>query len=481
MAASQFETKVGFTINGEVSWTRGSGTPEASETAEIGSIYSDITNGDLWKKNTGSGNTGWILLVSTLEEARAGGSQISGNIDFNNNTGTNVADPVNPQDIANKRFVESMAQGLDQKESVRVATIAALDANTPAGSGIGKTITANGNGILSIDGVNTGWIDIDTDGGINDPAEPSATRASRVLVKDEGGSSTHHGIYVVKDKGTAGTPWILVRAIDADEDNEVTAQLYTFVSEGTQAGTGWSISTSDAITVDTTAITFSQFNGAGNITAGQGLDKSGNDMFVGDNDRGIQANANDLEFSASEVVENGLEVGASAWKLKVKPDATGGANLAASIDVNSNGVAIKVDDSSIQENGSGQLEILPSIITQINQASVATTSGSLVDPSATVLESVTVSDNDGATDIDVVEWIVRVHEPANDRKYSAVINALVDVAGTTVDFSEYGSNKTGTGNIPALAFDVVLVGSALQLRVTTGTATIVVRTLRRTT
>lgn len=43
--------------------------------------------------------------------------------------------------------------------------------------------------------------------------------------------------------------------------------------------------------------------------------------------------------------------------IGVKADTTGGVNLATAVNVSANGVAIKVDDTSIEENGSGQLAV----------------------------------------------------------------------------------------------------------------------------
>ena len=45
---------------------RGSGTPEASVTATVGAIYQDTTNGVLYVKQTGTGNTGWVVLPSSV-------------------------------------------------------------------------------------------------------------------------------------------------------------------------------------------------------------------------------------------------------------------------------------------------------------------------------------------------------------------------------------------------------------------------------
>jgi hypothetical protein len=75
--------------------------------------------------------------------------------------------------------------------------------------------------------------------------------------------------------------------------------------------------------------TWSQFTGAGQITAGAGLTKSGDTLNVGDASKGIQVNANDLEFSASEAVEasGGLKAGSNAWELAVEPNDFAGTGL----------------------------------------------------------------------------------------------------------------------------------------------------------
>lgn len=38
----------------------GSGSPEGVQTAVVGSIYTDTATGNIWKKISGSGNTGWV-------------------------------------------------------------------------------------------------------------------------------------------------------------------------------------------------------------------------------------------------------------------------------------------------------------------------------------------------------------------------------------------------------------------------------------
>jgi hypothetical protein len=57
--------------------------------------------------------------------------------------------------------------------------------------------------------------------------------------------------------------------------------MFTFVEEGTANGdSGWVLSTNGSISVGVTEIAFVQFSGAGQITAGDGLTKTGNTLNV---------------------------------------------------------------------------------------------------------------------------------------------------------------------------------------------------------
>lgn len=179
---------------------------------------------------------------------------------------TSVGDPANPQDAATKAYVDAIASGLDLKPSVRLATAAALPANTYDGGT--KRLTADANGALSVDGV-------------------TAAANDRVLVKNEG-AGPNNGIFKVIQIGDAGTPWILERAADFDASAEVTAGAFTFVAEGTaNADTGWVLVTNDAIVLDTTSLSFTQFTAVSSYTDEEAQDAVGgilDDGTVGDVD-----------------------------------------------------------------------------------------------------------------------------------------------------------------------------------------------------
>jgi hypothetical protein len=117
----------------------------------------------------------------------------------------------------------------------------------------------------------------------------------RVLIKNQT-NAAQNGIYVVKASGAPD------RAEDANLSAEVTAGMFTFVSEGTANGnTGWVLTTDDAITLGTTALTFTQFSGAGAFTAGSGLTQSGTTFNVGAG-TGITVNADDVAINTAVVV-----------------------------------------------------------------------------------------------------------------------------------------------------------------------------------
>lgn len=177
---------------------------------------------------------------------------------------TNLADPTNAQDAATKAYVDANRTGLDVKGSVRATTTANI------------TLT------------NTQTID-----------DVALAVGDRVLVKNQT-LAKENGIYVV-----ATGAW--TRSTDADNTpaGEVTSGMFTFVEQGTAyADSGWVLSTDGVITLDTTALSFVQFSGAGSITAGDGLGKTGNTLFV-NVANGIEISGDNVQL-ASSVAGNGL-------------------------------------------------------------------------------------------------------------------------------------------------------------------------------
>lgn len=171
--------------------------------------------------------------------------------------------PVNNFDLVNKAYVDAISQSLLIKDAVRAATVAALPAVTAAGSQAGKTLTADADGALVIDDV-------------------TIALNERVLIKNQV-NAVDNGVYVATDIGSVSSPFVLTRAIDFDgtPTYEVRDGSFTFVQEGTtNANAGYVLVTNGAITVDTTSMEFTQFSGAGQIIAGEALEKIGNALNV---------------------------------------------------------------------------------------------------------------------------------------------------------------------------------------------------------
>jgi hypothetical protein len=104
--------------------------------------------------------------------------------------------------------------------------------------------------------------------------------SDRILVKDQS-SAFQNGIYVVTQAGDGGNPFILTRATDVDTAAEITGGTFVFVESGTDnADNGYVFTHVGTPTLGTTNLTVSQFSGAGQITAGDGLNKLGNTLSV---------------------------------------------------------------------------------------------------------------------------------------------------------------------------------------------------------
>lgn len=210
-----------------------------------GAANHEIVLHDLFNANTflyaTSDNTPQVKTRAETMALLSG--QASADFAMNTHKVTGVVDPTADQDAATKNYVDAVLSGLDLHASCHLATAAALPACTASGSGVGKTLTANSVGVLTIDGVVVL---------LND----------RILVKDQA-SGIDNGIYKVTTEGEAAVAFILTRATDFDANAEVTAGAFTFIEEGTANGDeGWILTTNATITIDTTALTFTQFSSA---------------------------------------------------------------------------------------------------------------------------------------------------------------------------------------------------------------------------
>jgi hypothetical protein len=130
------------------------------------------------------------------------------------------------------------------------------------------------------------YLEGDVNGALPDQDGVTPVITKRYLVADPAETAhADHGIYVLQSLGDAGSKWRLIRSTDCDTDAEYTAGVYVIVTEGdSYADTAWIVTTNDDITVDTTAVTWTQFSsGTASIIAGNGINKVGDTLSVDQN------------------------------------------------------------------------------------------------------------------------------------------------------------------------------------------------------
>jgi hypothetical protein len=322
--------------------------------------------------------TGTVALAADVL-ALAGGT-MTGAIAMGTNKITGLGTPTDGTDAATKSYVDSAAQGIDWKASVRAAT------------------TADVNFITVINGSTLDGVTLAT--------------GDRVLVKNQS-TGSENGIYVVKASGAPD------RSTDADSGSELTASFAVFVEEGTvNADSGYVLTTDGAITVGTTALTFTQFTGLGQVVAGDGLTKTGNTLNVGAG-TGIQVNSDTIENTGVlSITGTANQITASA--------STGAITLSGPQDLHSTATPT---------------------FTSVTVGSVTLTDALLGTATATASTSATTIDTWSATTYSSAKYIVQMKKAGNIE----VIELLVTVDGSNnVYLTEYAdvisNTELGTTN-----------------------------------
>ena len=182
--------------------------------------------------------SGLTITNSTLDSSPIGSTTPSTGVftNISTTTGTITTTPVNSTDIANKFYVDTVAQGLGPKAACQVGT----------------TTNITLSGLQTIDGYTT-------------------LTGDRVLVKNQS-TSSQNGIYIA-----SASAW--TRAVDMDVWAEVPG-AYTVVLNGGQANTGWVCTATQSGTIGVTAIPFVQFTGSGTYYAGTGLTLTSNTFSI---------------------------------------------------------------------------------------------------------------------------------------------------------------------------------------------------------
>ena len=350
------------------------------------------------------------VQVNRLDQMAAPTSAVSANSQKITNLATCTADG----DAASKGYVDSVAEGLDVKQScVVVATSNLTLANTQ-----------------TVDGV-------------------SLAANDRVLAAGQS-TASQNGIYVVVDGGS----W--TRADDLPTGADA-AGAFTFIEEGTVGSeNGWSC-TSDkgSAVVGTNNLAWSQFSGAGQITAGDGLDKSGNTMSLDLKSNGglvIESTELALKLDASSITGT-LAVGDGGTGATTASAARTALGLAIGSDI----VAYAADLntlSSCQSGGSAALAALTSTEIEIlDGATVTTAELNILDGVTSTAAELNILDGvtSTAAELNILDGVTSTAAELNIldgvTSTAAELNILDGVTATTTEINticDGGTSATST-------------------------------------
>jgi hypothetical protein len=212
---------------------------------------------------------------------------------------TGLADPTSDTDAANKRYVDGAVQGLSWKTAVRVSSATDVDLLAPG---------------ATIDGI-------------------TMSSGDRVLLIGQT-APEENGIYV-----WSGASAALTRSADANSAAELQGAA-VFVMEGTRADQAYTMVTDGTITVDTTPLTWTQFTGLGQILAGNGLTKTGNQIdVVGTADR-ISVAADAIDIATTYVGQTSITtlgtIATGTWNGTTIAVANGGTGATTAADARAN-------------------------------------------------------------------------------------------------------------------------------------------------
>jgi hypothetical protein len=336
----------------------------------------------------------------------------TGAVDFNSQKITGLATPTADSDGASKSYVDSVAQGLDVKDSVKIATTA--------------NITLSGT--QTIDGV-------------------AVSADERVLVKNQS-TASENGLYLCKAGSWARTA-DLAAGVNA-------AGVFVFIESGsTQADQGF-VCTSDSgsAVVGTNSLAFTQFSGSGSFTAGDGLDLTGT-TFSAD----IKANSG-VVISGGEIALD-LDASSISGSLGI---ADGGTNATSASAARTNlGLAI---GSDVQAHGA-VLDDLSGLTQASNKGIFFDTANSAATFDLTAAGRALLDDADASAQRTTLGLAIGTNVQAFDAELAAIAG-LTSAANKLPYFT--GSGTADLADLTAFARTLLDDANASTARTTLGLA-----------
>jgi hypothetical protein len=212
------------------------------------------------------------VRTSRLDQMAAPGANVS----WAEKKITNLSDPTENLDAANKEYVDAAASAAAAGLSIKNPVAYATTANVSAKVVTAKTIESSVK--LTVD------------------EEFGFAEGTRLLLKNQS-LPAQNGIWTVTEdrsfagsgkfggegKFAVGSGYLLTRATDADTEAEVKQGMYVAVQLGaTNKGSSWTLATPDPIVIGTTAQEFSPFTAVPGGTAGGDLKGTYPNPMLGD-------------------------------------------------------------------------------------------------------------------------------------------------------------------------------------------------------
>ena len=234
-------------------------------------------------------------------------------------------DPSSSNDLVRKNYVDGLLQGLSWKKACKVRMTSNVNLSSP-----GATLDSQ-----------------------------SMSSGDRFLCTAQT-TDTENGIYVYNGAASAAT-----RATDADPYTELDGAA-VFVTLGTSADQAF---TQTATLSSFASQTWTQFSGAGQIIAGDGLAKSGNTLSVNVDNSGIELNSDSLRLKDAGVTAAKLAGAVAGNGL------SGGAGSALAVNVDDASIEINSDALRLKDGGIATAKLADAAVTAAKLSSAVAGNG----------------------------------------------------------------------------------------------------------
>ena len=411
-----------------------------------------ISNANVITNNILGRTTGITLTATGTNQNISLVPTGTGTVDVASKKITSLATPTTDTDAATKGYVDSIAQGLDIKASVVAATYDQLGTYTydNGASGVGATITKTAPfATFTIDGV-------------------SPPVGSRVLIKNEiTTNAPYNGIYVVSNVGSGAAGYVLTRTADFDNSGAA-GQIpgaFTFVETGTvEADTGWVCTTNAPITMGTTAITWSQFSGAGTYTAGTGLTLTGTEFSISNTAVTAGSYGNGTNIATFTVNSQGQLT--AAGNTTVTSLINGNSNV--TVNANGNiqfGVSGSAAGTIASTGASFTGNVSGNNLTATNAVNVGNTAidWQTVTTTGTGITTIAEQEVTPGTPFTAAQFLVKSIDIAGGKFTVATVQTVTDGTSANVDFVTYGTVRLG-GTTGTLSVSVTSAGANNLIR-----------------